>query len=282
MHVFEGRGQKIKAGGSSTPEYTRPLRLRLRQIQGSRQWNERSPLRAGPAQTAVVQVGALNENLRHNRYKDSPMILILIVIVSYLIGSIPSGYLVANSQGIDIRQHGSKNIGATNVLRVMGKKWGYLVFFCDGFKGFLVVRLGIFLGTLGGIESSIAGVVAAIACILGHNYTFWLGFKGGKGIATSGGVVLALFPWFIVLIVALVWVVIFYLSRYVSLASICAAISLPMSLVLMSPWIGGSNFWVLILFSILAAGLAVWRHRTNITRLLSGTESRFGKKESES
>jgi len=214
--------------------------------------------------------------------KILPMILVLIVIVSYLIGSIPSGYLVANSQGIDIRRHGSKNIGATNVLRVMGKKWGYLVFFCDGFKGFLAVRLGIFLGTHGGIESSVAGVVAAIACILGHNYTFWLGFKGGKGIATSGGVVLALFPWFIVLIVALVWVVVFYLSRYVSLASICAAISLPASLILMSPSVGSSNFWVLILFSILAASLAVLRHRTNITRLLNGTESRFGKKKSES
>jgi acyl phosphate:glycerol-3-phosphate acyltransferase len=210
------------------------------------------------------------------------MILILIVIISYLIGSIPSGYLVANSQGIDIRQHGSKNIGATNVLRVMGKKWGYLVFFFDAFKGFVAVRLGIFLGNLGGIESSIAGVVAAIACILGHNYTFWLGFKGGKGIATSGGVVLALFPWFVVLIVALVWVVVFYLSKYVSLASICAAISLPVSLALMSRWAGSSNFWVLILFSILAAGLAVWRHRTNITRLLNGTESRFGRKKSES
>jgi acyl phosphate:glycerol-3-phosphate acyltransferase len=242
--------------------------------------NARSRL---PPQTAVVQVSALYENLRHNRFNDPPMILILIVIVSYLIGSIPSGYLAAKSQGIDIRQHGSKNIGATNVLRVMGKKWGYLVFFCDGFKGFLAVRLGIFLGSFGGIESSIAGVVAAIACILGHNYTFWLGFKGGKGIATSGGVVLALFPWFIVLTVAVVWVVVFYLSKYVSLASICAAISLPVSLVLVSPWTGGSrSFWVLILFAILAAGLAVWRHRTNITRLLNGTESRFGKKKSES
>jgi glycerol-3-phosphate acyltransferase PlsY len=94
------------------------------------------------------------------------MILILIIIVSYLTGSIPSGYLVANSHGMDIRQHGSKNIGATNFLRVMGKKSGYLVFFCDGFKGFLAVRLGMLLGYLGGIESSIAGVVAAIACIL--------------------------------------------------------------------------------------------------------------------
>jgi acyl phosphate:glycerol-3-phosphate acyltransferase len=145
----------------------------------------------------------------------------------------------------------------------------------------LAVRFGVFLGDLGGIESSAAGVVAAIACILGHNYTFWLGFKGGKGIATSGGVVLALLPWFIVLIVALVWLVTFYLSKYVSLASICAAISLPVSLALMSPW-ASSNFWVLILFSILAAGLAVWRHRANITRLLNGTESRFGKNRSES
>lgn len=210
------------------------------------------------------------------------MILILAIIISYLIGSIPSGYLVANSQGIDIRQHGSKNIGATNVLRVMGKKWGYLVFFCDAFKGFLAVRTGILLGSLGGIESSIAGVAAAIACILGHNYTFWLSFKGGKGIATSGGVVLALFPWFIVLIVALVWVVVFYLSKYVSLASICAATSLPVSLALMSPWASSNNFWILVLFSILAAGLAVWRHRANITRLLNGTESRFGKKKAES
>jgi glycerol-3-phosphate acyltransferase PlsY len=210
------------------------------------------------------------------------MIWILIVIISYLLGSIPSGYLVAKSQGIDIRQHGSKNIGATNVLRVMGKKWGYLVFFCDALKGFLAVRLGMFLGGMGGIESSLAGVVAAIACILGHNYTFWLGFKGGKGIATSGGVIVALFSWYIVLIIILVWLGVFFLSRYVSLASICAAIALPLSLALLAPWAAGSNSWVLLLFSAVAAALAVWRHRTNITRLLSGTESRFGKKKSES
>lgn len=209
------------------------------------------------------------------------MIWILVILVSYLLGSIPTGYLAAKSQGIDIRQHGSKNIGATNVLRVMGKKWGYPVFFFDAFKGFLAVRLGILLGALGSIESSTAGVVAAIVCILGHNYPIWLGFKGGKGIATSGGVVIALFPLIIVLIVALVWVVVFSASKYVSLASICAAVSLPVSSALLSPWTGGSNFWVLILFSVVAAGLAVWRHRTNITRLLSGTESRFGKKKSE-
>jgi glycerol-3-phosphate acyltransferase PlsY len=230
-----------------------------------------------------VQFEALDENLRPKGVQAFPqMIWILIVAISYLLGSIPSGYLVAKSQGIDIRQHGSKNIGATNVLRVMGKKCGYLVFFCDAFKGFLAVRLGIFLAALGGIDPSVGGVVAAISCILGHNYTFWLGLKGGKGIATSGGVVLALFPWFIVLIVALVWVAVFFLSRYVSLASICAAVSLPVSLALMIPWANTKNVWVLVLFSVLAGGLAVWRHRTNISRLLNGTESRFGKKKSES
>jgi glycerol-3-phosphate acyltransferase PlsY len=206
----------------------------------------------------------------------------ILIIISYLLGSIPSGYLVARSQGIDIRQYGSKNIGATNVLRVMGKKWGYLVFFCDAFKGFLSVWSSMHLATFGAIDPTIAGVMGAIFCILGHNYTFWLGFKGGKGIATSGGVVLALFPLLIVLLVALVWVAVFYFSKYVSLASICAAISLPLSLVLLSPWIRVGNFWVLILFAVLATGLAVWRHRTNITRLLNGTESRFGKKKSES
>jgi glycerol-3-phosphate acyltransferase PlsY len=210
------------------------------------------------------------------------MIWILIIIISYLLGSIPSGYLVARSQGIDIRQYGSKNIGATNVLRVMGKKWGYLVFFCDAFKGFLSVWSSMHLATFGAIDPTSAGVMGAIFCILGHNYTFWLGFKGGKGIATSGGVVLALFPLLIVLLVALVWVAVFYFSKYVSLASICAAISLPLSLGLLSPWIRVGNFWVLILFAVLAAGLAIWRHRTNITRLLNGTESRFGKKKSES
>jgi acyl-phosphate glycerol 3-phosphate acyltransferase len=135
-----------------------------------------------------VRFEALDQGLRTRRLPAFPqMIWILIVAISYLLGSIPSGYLVAKSEGIDIRQYGSKNIGATNVLRVMGKKWGYLVFFCDAGKGFLAVRLAILFAEIGGIDPSIAGVGAAIVCILGHNYTFWLGFKGGKGIATSGG-----------------------------------------------------------------------------------------------
>jgi acyl-phosphate glycerol 3-phosphate acyltransferase len=140
------------------------------------------------------------------------MIWIFIVIVSYLLGSIPSGYLGAKSQGVDIRQHGCKNIGATNVLRVMGKKWGYFVFFCDALKGFVSVKLGFLLAGPFGAAVTLAGIVAGLCCILGHNFPVWLGFKGGKGIATSGGVAIALFPASIVLLVGLVWLVVFLLG----------------------------------------------------------------------
>ncbi len=205
------------------------------------------------------------------------MIWLLIAIVSYLIGSIPSGYLVARSQGVDIRQHGSRNIGATNVLRVMGKKWGYLVFLCDSGKGFLAVKLGSLIAAHFLLSPILGGVIAAITCILGHNYTMWLGFKGGKGIATSGGVVLALFPITVICCVAFAWIAVFYASKYVSLASIAAAIALPVA-VFLTVAKTGAEFWTLFLFSVLIAALAVWRHQANIIRLMNGTESRFGKK----
>jgi glycerol-3-phosphate acyltransferase PlsY len=205
------------------------------------------------------------------------MTWLLIAVLSYFIGSIPSGYLVARSQGVDIRQHGSRNIGATNVLRVMGKKWGYLVFLCDSSKGFLAVKLG-FLSATHSLQSPVlGGVIAAIACILGHNYTLWLGFKGGKGIATSGGVILALFPIAVICCIAIVWVVVFYSSKYVSLASIAAAVALPFSVFLFVPKTG-TEFWVVFGFSLLVCVLAVWRHQSNIVRLMNGTETRFGKK----
>jgi glycerol-3-phosphate acyltransferase PlsY len=205
------------------------------------------------------------------------MIWLLIAVVSYLIGSIPSGYLVSHSQGIDIRQHGSRNIGATNVLRVMGKKWGYIVFLCDFLKGFFAVKLGWFVAGHFFLSPVSGGVLAAIACILGHNYTIWLGFKGGKGIATSGGVVLALFPLIVICCVAIIWIVVFYAGKYVSLASIIAAVALPVAVFLMVAKTG-TDFWTLFGFSVLIGALAIWRHQSNIIRLINGTESRFGKK----
>jgi glycerol-3-phosphate acyltransferase PlsY len=205
------------------------------------------------------------------------MIWLLIFILSYVIGSIPSGYLVARSKGIDIRQHGSSNIGAANVARVIGKGWGYLVGFCDFLKGFLAVKLGSLIAAHFLLSSVLGSVIAAIACILGHNYTIWLGFKGGKGIATSGGAVLALLPPLVFVSVGVVWIAVFIIGRYTSLASIIAAMVLPIA-VLLTVAETGTDFWLLLGFSVLMAALAIWRHRSNIVRLLNGTENRFGKR----
>ena len=202
-----------------------------------------------------------------------PLTALLVALGAFLLGSIPTGYLVARAKGVDIRQHGSGNIGATNVFRTLGKPLGVFVFMVDALKGFAVVWLA---GRFGG-ASDWAGIIAAVAVIAGHNYTPWLGFKGGKGIATSAGVLLALMPW-AVLCIAIVWFVVFKVSRYVSLASISAAAALPVAVAaLWSAGCGGNG--PLLSFSVLISALAIWRHRTNIQRLRAGTESRFeGKK----
>lgn len=200
------------------------------------------------------------------------MNFVLIALGAFLLGSIPTGYLVARAKGVDIRQHGSGNIGATNVFRTLGKPLGIFVFVIDALKGFAAVWLASRFG--GG--SDWAGIVAAVATIAGHNYTPWLGFKGGKGIATSAGVLLALMPW-AVLAIAVVWIVVFQISRYVSLASICAAAALPVAVgALWSAGCGGNG--PLLGFSLVISALAIWRHRTNIQRLRAGTESRFARK----
>jgi glycerol-3-phosphate acyltransferase PlsY len=191
----------------------------------------------------------------------------LTFLLGFLLGSIPSGYLVGRAKGVDIRQHGSGNIGSTNVLRTLGKGPGYLVFACDALKGVAAVLLAnrVFpsLGDLGGIT-------AAIGCILGHNFTPWLGFKGGKGIATSLGVLIGLLPLASVIALA-IWIGLFLITRYVSLASIIAAAVLPVIVWLVSGV--GTLFW----FSLLIGILAIARHRTNIVRLINGTESRFSR-----
>ncbi len=192
----------------------------------------------------------------------------LSILLGYLLGSIPSGYLVGRARGVDIRTLGSGNIGSTNVLRMLGKGPGYLVFACDALKGVASVLLVRWLLPEGGDWGAIA---AAIACVLGHNFTPWLGFKGGKGIATSLGVLIALLP-IVSAIVFGFWAVLFLLTRYVSLASILAAAALPVVV-----W-GIRGIGPLFWFSLLIGTLAIARHKTNIQRLLAGTESRFERK----
>ena len=227
----------------------------------------------------------------------------LAAVVGYLLGSIPFGYFVGRRYGIDIREHGSGNIGATNVVRVLGKKPGYLVFVCDLLKGVAAVRLILTLAqtliaraaahgeNIHGLldPASVAspeqyaaylrgaavpaGIVAAIACILGHNFPVWLRFRGGKGVATTVGVLLGLMPLSLG-VSAVVWVVVFYGLRYVSLASLLAAAVLPVSVWFLKVRRDAGNL-PLFYFSLVATALIWWRHRANIRRLLNGTEARF-------
>jgi acyl phosphate:glycerol-3-phosphate acyltransferase len=201
----------------------------------------------------------------------------LIIASSYLIGSIPFGFIFARARGIDIRQKGSGNIGAANAARVMGRKWGYAVFLCDFFKGFLSVKLGQLLAGFFGVDPVLASVLAASASVIGHDFPVWLAFKGGKGIATLAGVVLGVFPLLVCVSFGIVWVVVFLLGRYTSLASICAVIALPIAAALVVAR-NQAGFQLGIGFCVFMAALALWKHRANIARLLSGTENRFGKK----
>jgi glycerol-3-phosphate acyltransferase PlsY len=199
-------------------------------------------------------------------------------LVGYLFGSLPTGHLVGRFLGVDISKHGSGNIGATNVLRVLGRRWGYLVFFIDTLKGFLAVRTAFYLVQIAKIDVErieLVGILAAITCILGHTFPIWLDFKGGKGVATSAGALLGLMPAAIVAIF-FVWLIIFQLTRYVSLASVGAAVALPVvvGILILRKFVTDA---ALLYFSVIIAGVVIWRHRSNLKRLINGTERRFSR-----
>src|SRR5204863_9049117 len=141
------------------------------------------------------------------------------------------GYFAGRIAGVDPRSMGSGNIGATNVLRVLGKRWGYTVFFVDSFKGFAAVRLALFLAghlTFAQPHAVYFAIIAAIACVAGHSFPVWLRFKGGKGVATSAGAIFGLMPLAAIIVVG-VWVIVFETTRYVSVASLVAALALPVT-----------------------------------------------------
>lgn len=196
---------------------------------------------------------------------------VAVALISYLLGSIPTGFMAGRLRGIDIRKVGSGNIGATNVLRILGKRAGITVLALDALKGFVACRWVPLLFASNPSED--LQIVAGLAAILGHNYTCWLKFKGGKGIATSAGVLLGWLPWGLA-IVLVVWLIVFAASRYVSLASIAAAAALPPA-----AWLTSGSYRMLAV-GALVGGLAIYKHRANIQRLLNGTEHRFGAKKS--
>ena len=212
----------------------------------------------------------------------------LMISIGFVCGSIPFGLIIGRAKGIDIRQHCSKNIGATNVGRVLGRKFGLLCFFLDALKGALPV-LGVwwFLARQHPEEINMVGMLmplVGVAAILGHVFSPWVGFRGGKGVATSFGALLSMWPLmtFPTLGALLVWIVVLKIFRFVSLASICAAISLPLLLIFRvkafeaEPPITVDAFLPLLIAVATLALLVVWKHRTNISRLRAGTEPRVG------
>jgi glycerol-3-phosphate acyltransferase PlsY len=203
------------------------------------------------------------------------MLPVLVVIVAYLLGSIPFGYLIVRAQeGADVRETGSGGTGATNVTRRAGKIAGVLTLVCDALKGLAAVLLARWLATPDfGINWTVTA--AAIAVMLGHIFPVWLGFRGGKGVATGAGVFLALSPMAIACSLVL-FVPIVILTRYISLGSIVAAVAFPIFLwvFIKTDQIPGQQA-PLVTAAVLGAGLIVVTHRDNIRRLRNGTENRF-------
>jgi len=210
------------------------------------------------------------------------LILSAVALVSYLIGAIPWGYLIGKRQGVDIRKLGSKNIGATNVTRVIGKWSGRLCFALDFLKGFIPVLVVTILCKKGIIDDSyhIMQMAAALSAVMGHMFPVYLWFRGGKGMSTTAGALLALAPYSFA-IAGIVWVAVYLLSRYVSLASITAAAVMPICATLIT-WLKPELYYhspYVLGFLYFLSVMAILKHLSNIKRLLNGTENKFKKKE---
>lgn len=185
-------------------------------------------------------------------------------VLGHVCGSVPSGlWLVQAFHGIDIRNYGSKNIGTTNVFRTVGPKTAVLVLIADAFKGILAVGIMSYF-----FHNPLLDVVTALGALLGHNYSIFLGFKGGKGVATALGLLIFMMPKVAVASLG-IWLVCVLLTRYVSLGSIMAAIFTPP----LAWYLGYPSAYVI--FSVVAAFFVVLRHKENIHRLLTGTESKI-------
>jgi glycerol-3-phosphate acyltransferase PlsY len=197
------------------------------------------------------------------------------IIISYLIGAIPTAYIFGRVlKGIDIRKHGSGNVGATNALRVLGKKAGITVLILDVLKGIFAILLAEAFVARVSLDPLLLRLLFGLSCISGHNWTIFLRFKGGKGMATTLGVLIGLAVktpglGLILIMLILSWLLIFLLFRIVSLASVCAAIALPVyMLVFRQPP-------AIIITAFVLSGFVILRHKPNLIRLLQGKETRL-------
>ena len=201
-----------------------------------------------------------------------PLWTLVVLLLCYLIGSIPSGMILARRlKGVDLRLHGSGNVRATNAFRALGLAGGILVLVADLLKGFLAVKLAV-LAMVPDFLAHVTTVACGLAAIAGHNWSLFMRFRGGKGVATSFGVLLGLTP-LVAAMAGLLWVAVLALSRYSSLASLAALLSVPVLMIVYH------DPPIYIAFGVLAAAFALYRHRGNIQRLLQGKELALGDRE---
>jgi glycerol-3-phosphate acyltransferase PlsY len=212
-------------------------------------------------------------------------ILLALIPAAYVIGSVPFGLIVGMARGVDPRKAGSGNIGATNLGRLLGGKFFALVFTLDLLKGLLPTFLAasVLQGRTLDTLDFVLWLLVGFAAIVGHMFSAFLNFKGGKGVATSCGVLLGVFPYYTLPGVAaiVVFLLLFFLTRYVSVASILGSISFPIAYLLVGLARGWPVFGEqlpLLVFAVVVAAMITYKHRSNIARLMAGTENRFGRK----
>jgi glycerol-3-phosphate acyltransferase PlsY len=206
----------------------------------------------------------------------------ILIIGGYLLGSIPFALIMAKAYGKDLRSIGSGNIGATNLSRAIGKKWGYTCFFLDVLKGLIPTALAASFMSSPNVLELFLVLATGIAAVMGHIYPVYIGFKGGKGVATSFGIALGLWPYYTICAFAAfgVWLIFVLIWRYISLGSIAAAVSFPIVLIatiaLKDNW-QFADLWPLLIVAIALPLMVVMRHRENIKRIIAGTESKINK-----
>lgn len=213
----------------------------------------------------------------------------ILIVVGYVVGSIPFGLVIALAKGVDPRLSGSGNIGATNAARAIGgKRWFFLIFFLDMLKGLLPMLAAAVLlrHEARTSETYLLWLGVGLAAVLGHMFSIFLKLKGGKGVSTSTGVLLGLWPYYTlpVLGALVVFLTVFQISRYISLASMVSAVSVPILYVVIGllwspPWPILGEQWPLLVFACLMCAMVIYKHRDNIARLRAGTETKFRKKE---
>ncbi|MBW8002771.1 MAG: glycerol-3-phosphate 1-O-acyltransferase PlsY [Planctomycetes bacterium] len=213
------------------------------------------------------------------------MNFVILIIASYLLGSISFAVIIAKAHGKDLRQIGSGNVGATNLSRAVGKKWGYFCFCLDVLKGFLPMFVGgRIISAPPGVLELFLWLIVGIAAVLGHIFPLYLKFKGGKGVATSFGIALGLWPYYTICagVTFLAWIIVVLKWRYISLGSIVGSIVFPVSLIILTiakPDWDFVHLWPLVLASVGIPVMVILRHCENIKRISAGTENKVFSKE---